>query len=73
MNNKYIKLLESEIIKRDELIYLMMHNTHNYQSFMLDKSIGIDELIIKFKSGETINSNLVKRRIESLHKNIIKK
>lgn len=46
--NKRIIELENAIRERDELIYAMIRNTHNFQSFMLDKSIDIKKLREKF-------------------------
>ncbi len=67
-----IKLLEEEIIKRDELIYSMMRNlSHGYMNFMADKTIDIDEMRRRFKTEEVVNRPLVRERIDLLHKDII--
>lgn len=67
----YIKILEEGIVKRDELIYAMIRgNSHGYQHFMMDKSIGIDELRKSFKTDEVLNLKVVKERIKLLGKEL---
>lgn len=64
--------LELEIVKRDMLIYAMMRNNFGYQSFMIDKSIDIDELSKRFETQNIdFNSRVTKERVQLLHPDII--
>lgn len=60
--------LKKEIIKRDELIYAMMFNTHHYQNFVTNESIDIDELRKRFKVEESLKKQVAQYRIKLLHK-----
>ena len=66
-----IKLLEKEIIDRDELIFTMIRgNSFGYQHFMMNHSIGIPELKILFKVEEAINRPINLKRINLLHQKL---
>ena len=71
MENRIIEL-EAAVRKRDEIIYAMMRNTHNYQNFMLDESIDVNKLYEKFDVINCITKNIAINRINLLSKDILK-
>lgn len=68
---EYISVLEEGIRKRDELIYAMMKgNSLGYQHFMVNKSMGIDELRTAFKVDEISDLRVIRERIKLLGKEL---
>ena len=71
--NEYNDELVKAIIKRDELIYSMLHGlSFSFPTFMVDDTIGIDKLRELFKTDDVISHIIAKKRIEKLHTDIFK-
>lgn len=71
-----IEELENAIIKRNELIYVMMRNlSHGYQNFMISP-IDVDDLYKMFKVEELMEDNkhrkFVTNKIEMLGRDVFK-
>lgn len=66
-----IKELEDAIIKRNELIYVMMHNlSHNYQAFMV-RPTNIDDLYKSFKVDEMdLSRKFIQRKLDQLGEDV---
>ena len=63
-----IEKLKLELRKRDELIYsMMLCLSHGYQNFMVNDSVGIDELRKIFKTEENTVGRVAKKRIDKLN------
>ena len=68
---EYISVLEEGIKKRDELIFAMIrNNSHGYQHFMLNKSMGIDELRSTFRVDNISTAKVIRERIKLLGKEL---
>lgn len=70
-NTKQIEHLKQLIKKRDELIYSMMFSlSFNYQMFMRNESIDIDELRKRFNTEKHVTKKVAQHRISLLGKDI---